>query len=331
MSKSNRLLMRSHAKATIKSSSKAGPLRQRFSVRTSTPATLFLWICAHSRRFQQLSLNLKRAIVPYLLPTPELLCVSPSQICAIAPVANSYRELLGKDQRLDWGNIVVEIGESRLFLYEGIGGSEEGQRTAYLISMQKMLKLPLMPVVKGLAGVIFYASTNSIYLFGGLTRTKESIMLRDAIKLDCSVKKWSPVPPMPSCRFNFLPTPHGSLILLCGGNEEGSVDLYDPRTNQYQTLAVKVPRNTIFTVKSGEEYWSYSEIEVAVWRDGSVLEYRSLQREQGWSPNPGQSIVQIRGKVYVLSAGVRGYYEVCQERVSVMKVPAKALGSFPIA
>jgi len=239
-------------------------------------------------------------------------------------VANSYRELLGKDQRLDWGNIVVEIGENRLFLYEGIGGSEEGQRTAYLISMQKMLKLPLMPIVKGLAGVIFYASTNSIYLFGGLTRTKESIMLRDAIKLDCSVKKWSPVPPMPSCRFNFLPTPHGSLILLCGGNEEGSVDLYDPRTNQYQTLAVKVPRNTMFTVKSGEEYWSYSEIEVAVWRDGSVLEYRSLQIEQGWSPNPGQSIVQIRGKVYVLSAGVRGYYEVCQERVSVMKVPAKS-------
>lgn len=229
-----------------------------------------------------------------------------------------------EESRLIEGQVVVGIGEDRLFLYEGHGASFDGQRTAYEIYRKRFTKLPLMPVVKGLSGIIFYASTNTIYLFGGLTRDKESVILRDAIKLDFRVKKWSPVQQMLSGRFDFLPILHMSRILLCGGNDEGTVELYDPKADQYQRLSISVPMRTVFTVKNGEEFWSYSERVVTRWREEQIIERRNVQAAGIWSPNTNQPIVLISGKVYVLSASERGYYEISQDRVSAVRVPVRS-------
>lgn len=235
---------------------------------TAHHRAMLLWVWRRVPTWTHVSTNILREVVDYL-PTfrAQMVWVKESKVLGFDLDIQQWKSLFTLHSQ------VPVSPSSYALLLDGdqvlLRTNAEQEARLYLLTAGVVERMPDLLELCELDGFICRPYTRAMYSFGGLGTTA----LRTAEVLARTQRKWQVLPQMTHSRHSFNPCLHLDYIYLCGGNESGSSERFNPITQTYEDIALVTNPGSSVTISLGESLLVYSSHLCQHWKD-QILEKR---------------------------------------------------------
>lgn len=172
----------------------------------------------------------------------------------------------------------------------------------YLLTAGTVERLPNLLQYRTFDGFICLPYTRRVYSFGGM---RDEVEMNSVEMLVKTRTEWEEQPGMIHPRHSFNPCLHLDVIFLCGGNETGASERFDPVTRTYEPLKFVTSPGSSVTLSLGDSLLIYSSYRYQHWKDVLVTEHSHKLHSFVTSSPP----LLVQDKVYLFNSFLMKAYE----------------------